>query len=70
MQRQFVVIGAKIVVPAATGALTLEGLIAAHDTVAVLDLVRSKARAYGAALGDGHCDLLMSGSHLHQLLRG
>ena len=58
MQCQFVVIGAKIVVPAAARALTLEGFIAAHDTVAVLDLVRPKAGAHGAALGDSHADLL------------
>jgi len=58
MQRDVVVIGAKIVVSAAAGALTLQRLVAAHDTVAVLYLVPPKTRADGAAFGDGHAALL------------
>lgn len=54
MKRYVVIIVAQVVITTAARALSLEGVMAAHDAVPIVDLVAAKSRAHGAPLGDVH----------------
>jgi hypothetical protein len=54
VQGHLVVVIVQIVIATAARAFYLERLVAAHDTVAILDLVAAESGANGAALGDVH----------------
>src|SRR4029077_2516467 len=52
VQRDLIVVFAQKVVATTARALAFERLMAADDAVTVLDFVRAKSRAHGAAFGD------------------